>query len=298
VATLIALLLFSAVGVESTDLAYADPYFFSQMGGTIPAPEGTNPPVITFLNVANQSVFSSDDLVLTFSAFVATSNNITLTITELYYANSWQIGTTVFNLTGRDNYDWPSQFSINLTNVPKGPQWIEVSATATAFAYFTDNETQDFWAIHHQIDYAITTISKVDFTVGVSPSILSVSLENETFNESSVPLSVLVNEPIEQASYSLDGHRGVAFDGNATLSGLTNGKHSITVYLIDESGVSLVPKTVYFSVRMPEPFPTLAVVAVVSTVSLVVALSGFLLYRRHRKTANLSNHLLVEGSEG
>ena len=294
-ATLIAFFLFSVVGAELTDLAYADPFFFSQMGGTIPAPAGTNPPVVTFLNVANQSVFSSNDLVLNFSAFVATSNNLTFTITELYYANSWQIGTTVLNLTGRDNYDWPTSFSINLTNAPKGPQWVEVSATATAFAYFTGNETQGPWAIHDQIDYAITTTSKVDFTVGVSPRILSVSLENETLNESSAPLSVLINEPIKQASYSLDNHGNVTFDGNATLSGLANGKHKITVYSVDEGGVSIVPKTVYFVVRVPEPFPTLAVVTVISAMSLVVALSSFLVYRRRRKTANFSN---LEGSEG
>jgi hypothetical protein len=68
-------------------------------------------------------------------------------------------------------------------------------------------------------------------------------------------------------SYSLDGQENFAIAGNATLGELPNGSHNLTVYVTDLSGNIGVSEIIYFSVEVPEPFPTTLVVASVITVA-------------------------------
>ena len=70
----------------------------------------------------------------------------------------------------------------------------------------------------------------------------------------------------------------MAVAGNTTLTGLSNGEHSLTVYATDEAGNAGASETITFSVDVP--FPATLVLASASGVSVVVA--GLLMYFKRR----------------
>ena len=90
------------------------------------------------------------------------------------------------------------------------------------------------------------------------PKISFLSPLNETYNESSLSLNFTVNKPVNWISYSLDGKLNETITGNTTLTGLSSGLHSITVYTNDTFG-NMGASTISFTVAKPEPFPTVTV---------------------------------------
>jgi hypothetical protein len=113
------------------------------------------------------------------------------------------------------------------------------------------------------------------------PKVSILSLENKTYSAASIHLNFTTSERVSHSSYSLDGQQNVTITANTTLTGLPNGDHNVTIYAIDEAGNTGVSKTIYFTVDVPEPFPTTLVVASVITVA-VVGL-GLLVYFKKRK---------------
>jgi hypothetical protein len=81
----------------------------------------------------------------------------------------------------------------------------------------------------------------------------------------------------------LDNQANVTITGNTTLSGLSEGTHSITVYANDAAGNIGYSDTVYFSINTqpPEPFPTWIVGAAVATIA--VATAAIAVFWRRRK---------------
>ncbi len=114
---------------------------------------------------------------------------------------------------------------------------------------------------------------------GVPPEIKVVSPASQTYNESSVSLVFTVNKPVSWMGYSLDGQDNVTVTGNATLSGLTNGVHNLTLYAKDTFENTGASETVSFSVEVP--FPATLVVAPVATVAVVGAVLA--IYFKKRK---------------
>jgi parallel beta-helix repeat protein len=115
----------------------------------------------------------------------------------------------------------------------------------------------------------------------VPPRIAVSSPESKVYNDSSVPLTFLIYEASSSMSYSLDGQDNVTIAGNTTLSELPNGSHNLTVYLTDRSGNIGVSETIYFSVDVPEPFPTMLVIASVITVA-VVGIGLIVYFKKHK----------------
>jgi hypothetical protein len=113
----------------------------------------------------------------------------------------------------------------------------------------------------------------------VPPVVQVVSPASQTYNESSVSLVFTVNKPVNWMGYSLDGQDNVTVAGNATLSGLTNGLHNITLYAKDTFENTGASETVSFSVEVP--FPATLVVAPVATVAVVGAVLA--IYFKKRK---------------
>jgi hypothetical protein len=107
------------------------------------------------------------------------------------------------------------------------------------------------------------------------------SPETKAYNVSDVPLNFIVNETFSKIAYSLDGQNNVTVNGNATLTGLPNGYHNVTVYATDEFGNTGVSKIIRFTVEVSEPFPTTLVIASVITVAVVGV--GLLFYFKKRK---------------
>jgi len=83
--------------------------------------------------------------------------------------------------------------------------------------------------------------------------------------------------------YSLDGKDNVSIAGNATLNGLPNGSHNITVYVSDISGKTGVSETIYFNVDAPDPFPVMPVVASFASVAVIGLGLSFYFKRRKKK---------------
>jgi hypothetical protein len=106
------------------------------------------------------------------------------------------------------------------------------------------------------------------------PKVSFLALENKTFI-GSVPLDFITNEQFSQATYSLDGQENVTINANATLTGLSEGDHNLTVYATDEAGNVGASETIYFSI-----FPTTLAIAVVTVAVIGIVL---LVYFKKRK---------------
>lgn len=122
-----------------------------------------------------------------------------------------------------------------------------------------------------------------------APSISVVSPSEETFNQSSVLLSFIVDKEVNWTGYNLDGQRNVTVSGNTTLTGLKDGLHSVTVYANDSFGNMGVSRTVNFTVALPTLISEInssTLIVAISISAVAVVAIGLIIYRRHRKTVN------------
>jgi hypothetical protein len=113
------------------------------------------------------------------------------------------------------------------------------------------------------------------------------SPENETFLAGNLSLTFTVSEPTSWIGYSLDGQEKVIIEGNATLAGLTEGEHNLTVYAMDVAGNTATSETVHFSVELP--FPTTLVITSIAAVA--IASAGLAIYFRKRNHAEMTNRV-------
>ena len=114
------------------------------------------------------------------------------------------------------------------------------------------------------------------------PRISLLSPLNQTYTESNVTLTFFVDKLVNWVGYSLDGQETVTVIGNTTLSGLSNGLHNVTAYAEDEFENSGTSETVYFSVDVPEPFPTI-IVGAASAIAAVIMATVLLVYFKKRQ---------------
>ena len=112
------------------------------------------------------------------------------------------------------------------------------------------------------------------YTLQTTPPEVSLqSPFNQAYGNFSVPLafSVDVLAPVKAVNwtgYSLDGKQNVTVTDSTMLTGLSSGRHNITVYANDTYGNMGASETVNFTI--PQPFPTLTVVAVSAAIVIVV----------------------------
>jgi len=79
--------------------------------------------------------------------------------------------------------------------------------------------------------------SEVSVSVEENPEpVVSVTEPDDGYHDGSVNLSVSADKSISSWSYSLDGSANQSFTPNTTISGLSEGSHSLTVYATDSSG--------------------------------------------------------------
>jgi len=128
--------------------------------------------------------------------------------------------------------------------------------------------------------------------LGDTPPVISIlSPENKTYSANDVSLAFTVSEPTSWIGYSLDGLMNVTITGNTTLSGLSEGSHSLVVYANDTTGNVGYSQSVYFSTETPqgEPFPMWVVVtcmfAVVMAIIAGIALVAYLRPETFRRLA-------------
>jgi hypothetical protein len=127
----------------------------------------------------------------------------------------------------------------------------------------------------------------INFTV-VYPEPVVVTPEKMTYNESSVPLAFsLGTSAASWVGYSLDGKGNVTLSGNTTLTGLSNGHHTVTVYANDTFGSSGSSQTINFTVAAADAKQEVNSLAVATVASALVAVAvvvvASLLYFKRRR---------------
>jgi N-acetylneuraminic acid mutarotase len=142
--------------------------------------------------------------------------------------------------------------------------------------------------LHSAMFPSVLTEEYTPVGYGVISPVLVVSPVNETYNESSVPLTFNVGIQTSLFSYSLDGKDNVTIDGNATLVSLSNGLHNVTVYAKYSEGAIGVSQTVTFTVaKQPEANPTVPIAA--TSGALVVIAAGLLVHFKKRKQKQIKS---------
>jgi hypothetical protein len=133
-------------------------------------------------------------------------------------------------------------------------------------------------------DFAAINVNEqyTPFGYGTVPPVVQVvSPENGNYTSGNVSLAFTINKPTTWTGYSLDGQDNLTISGNTTLSELSNGLHNVTVYAEDSFENTGASEPISFNVELPEPFPTLLVVASVITVAVIGA--GLLFYFKKRR---------------
>jgi hypothetical protein len=270
---LLALLISASAAAVFVHSVRANPYVYS--GEVPPATVGAKPPVITILSPKDNNTYDGSNVLLSVNVVVGeTSVDTVRSIKFAYYKGDWEQNKTYITSF------YKHEFSINLT-VPEGKHELSIGAYEEG-SYWVDYDDDRFTnGKGRGYSFHITGSESVVFTVDTtSPTVSVLSVKNETYRTSEVPLDFTVNESVSQINYCLDGHENVAVAGNMTLMGLSNGEHSLTVYATDEAGNNGASETIIFSVDVP--FPTaLVAVAAVSATSVV---AGLLVYfKKHRQ---------------
>jgi hypothetical protein len=284
---LLAFLIIAIAGTFFVRLGVANPYIRDwKMEEIIPVPEGTKLPVVTISSPQNNTFYASRNFLLNFSVTTEMSNNISLRAGELYYTASWRTGRTDIDMQPfyvKNNYSYPSAFSIKIIDVPEGPRWLKVFAVATAFAYETRHDISGIYYTTYYSGYKTISSSTAEFTIDTTiPKILSLSMENKTYDTSNVPFILTTNEPVSQVSYSLDEQVNVTVAGNTTLTDLPNGVHNITVYALDNAG-NVAPSKTVFTVTKSESLESYPIVPLAAMASVALLGAGLLVFFKKRK---------------
>ncbi len=87
----------------------------------------------------------------------------------------------------------------------------------------------------------------------VPPKLEILSPENKTYIRSDIPLVLSMSRPATWIGYSLDGWDNVTISGDTELLDLSEGNHSITVYINDTFGNMVSSDSVIFSVDTFSP---------------------------------------------
>jgi hypothetical protein len=143
--------------------------------------------------------------------------------------------------------------------------------------------------------YEVFAHATVQFTIDTSPPTISgLSISNKTYNLQTIPLSFNVDENTSWVAYNLDNQGNKTIQGNITLTGLSDGSHSIVIYANDTAGNMGKSNTIFFTVKTPttEGFnpATTVLVATASGLSVAVVGLGLLVYFKKRKKSREINH--------
>jgi hypothetical protein len=171
-----------------------------------------------------------------------------------------------------EGYMRPSmQRNFTINDIPFGEHMLNI--TVSGLGGYWENGTEYLFNTQKTVS--------VRFAIPTNPTITFTSLQNATFETSSVPLNFTVDYPASEMSYCLDGQEAIPISGNTTLTDLANGQHNVTVYATSKYGYSGISETLFFSVDAPD-FLVVPFIAV-SAVIVVSAVAGVMVYFKKRK---------------
>jgi hypothetical protein len=121
---------------------------------------------------------------------------------------------------------------------------------------------------------ASNTVFFSNFAVDTVPINVKVTtIQNTTYTGKDVPLGFTVDKSVSWTTYSLDGQANMTVSQNTTLTGLSFGVHTLTVYAQDTLGLTEASDTVSFAMvasTVPEFPSTLAVAVALFIISATV----------------------------
>jgi hypothetical protein len=264
-------------------VAQANPWTPVSVFTDVPPPEGTQAPIVSIQTPQNGS-FYQKNVTLTYTVTFPKTNSsqyYQYGVSELYYKGSWNLEVTVIP---KDKFNgFPdSSYSIDLSDVWGGNLSITVYAVGVGLIEKGSEVVDSFHSYTYYDRFEMTGYSTVSFVKDLVPPKISVlSPQNTTYTAPDVKLDFTVNEGVSQILYSLDNEGNQTITGNTTLTGLLNGEHSVTLYVADLAGNAASPKTLFFNVNSPEPFPIVAAAA--AFISPIALCAGLLVYFKKRK---------------
>ncbi len=215
------------------------------------------PPIIEMVSPQNQQLFQTSNVTLKVN--VASPFWI---IDSVYYKADWLEG--IHKIFGvQPNYvdALNASITVNFTEIPDG------------------NHTVTVYANTHDDSHSNATV--LFLTESCPPKVSILSIENKPYSSKDLALNFTVDKSLDWTGYSIDGKQNVTIAGNTTITGLSNGLHSITVYSNDTFGHMGASQTITFTRAKPKPFSNLTVMAVSISVATVVV-AGLLVYFKKR----------------
>jgi hypothetical protein len=218
----------------------------------------------------------------------------------IYTNNSVQLNVGVNVLTGDPEivyirYSIDGNANVTLSDLMKtGQEYFAPNKTGYTFhVYETLNnlaEGNHTLKVYSQDAAGKEMSFSTEFTINTHykyPQVTILSPQNKTYTTTEVPLTWTCDEQIKSANYFLDEplYGSTTLLGNTTLTGLSNGTHTITVYAFTQKGQAN-SQTVYFTVnpethQQTEPLPTTLLLALL--IASVIAVTGLLVYFKKHK---------------
>jgi len=242
--------------------------------GLIAKENADEPPVITVESPLNNDLFSSDTVVVSFTLTkpeYGWVNSLSGNSSKVDYVVVTLNGTRYDRIAVNSDLSVPFTYSLNLTDLKDGLHNVQLNAHCTdVHAIFGSPG-----GLHESVTsyYALSDI--ISFTVDTPPVVSILSLENKVYKTNNIPLDFAVDEPASKIEYCIDGKERLVIDGNVTLTGLSDGLHSVVVYATDVDGHVGVSEAAYFEI---EAFPTSLVIASSVTATVVLVAIGLLFY--------------------
>jgi hypothetical protein len=219
---------------------------------------------------------------------ISTNTSIPLNVGVNILKNSPEIVRILYSVDGNSN--------VTLTNLTRTDNvWFDPDKVGSEFraTSILDNLAEGDYTlkVYSQDAAGKEMSSSVKFTIDTHykfAEVVLLSPQNTTYASTEVPLTFTCDRQIWSADYILEEEGGhISLAGNTTLTGLSNGTHTITVYVFTTEREQANSQTVHFTVNketqlQPEPSPT-ALVTIVSAASLSVVGIGLLVYFKKRK---------------
>jgi hypothetical protein len=207
-------------------------------------------------------------------------DNVSTTVMLTTYQGDWMQESRWCTFPRRTSIMYRSdfiQYNFSITGIPFGEHRLNFTAHAQG-NFALENTSARVFSLKKTISMKIS--------VRANPIITFASLQNATFEASSVPLNFTVDHSVTEISYCLDGQEPIPISGNTTLSDLANGQHNVTVYATDEFGYTGVSDILFFNVNVTKVDASeipMAPFNAVSAVVVVTAVAGMMVYFKKRK---------------
>ena len=250
-------------GIQEVEVVNANPFGLAKQ---INVPSDAKPPIVSIESPQNDTNYS-DTFNISFSVKA-----------PQYYSRS--VIVDVFYTIDNETVTVPHE----LWTLTQGPGISQYSTSIIPPSLLAGNHSLKIRAQGGSYDFynffLIDGYSQVYFVIRGAPSFELLTDQSANITFSSFPLNFTVDQPTSWLGYSLDNSANVTIDGNTTLTGLSDGNHSLIVYGNNTFGDMAKSETINFTAKEPET--SLALTVIASVIIAVTISLGLLIYFRRK----------------